>query len=210
VHAREVELPLLDVDAREPQSVVLVAEHREHGADAAADLEQPRAGRELGSVADQAVPPVLRLGDQPLLLGRRVAVDEARHGPNLQRRPNGLTFSRMLKAEINELLTQIGPGTPTGELFRRYWLPALLAEELEEGGPPVRVKVLSERLIAFRNEDGEYGLVDEFCAHRGASLWFGKVEDCGSAAPTTAGSTGPTGSASRFPPSRTTATSPRR
>jgi phthalate 4,5-dioxygenase len=85
----------------------------------------------------------------------------------------------MLKAEVNELLTQTGPGTPTGELFRRYWLPALLAEELEAGGPPVRVKILSERLIAFRNEDGEYGLVDEFCAHRGASLWFGKIEDCG-------------------------------
>jgi len=85
----------------------------------------------------------------------------------------------MLKAEVNELLTQTGPGTPTGELFRRYWLPALLAEELEAGGPPVRVKILSERLIAFRNEDGQYGLVDEFCAHRGASLWFGKIEDCG-------------------------------
>jgi phthalate 4,5-dioxygenase len=85
----------------------------------------------------------------------------------------------MLKAEVNELLTQTGPGTPMGELFRRYWLPAALAEEVEEGGPPVRVKILSERLIAFRNEDGDFGLVDEFCAHRGASLWFGKVEDCG-------------------------------
>jgi phenylpropionate dioxygenase-like ring-hydroxylating dioxygenase large terminal subunit len=66
-----------------------------------------------------------------------------------------------------------------GALFRRYWLPAALVEEVERGGPPVRVKILSERLIAFRNEDGEFGLVDEFCAHRGASLWFGKVEDCG-------------------------------
>jgi phthalate 4,5-dioxygenase len=86
----------------------------------------------------------------------------------------------MLKAEINELLTQIGPGTPTGSLFRRYWVPALLAEELpEDDCPPVRVKVLSERLIAFRNTDGEYGLIDEFCAHRGASLWFGRVEQGG-------------------------------
>jgi phenylpropionate dioxygenase-like ring-hydroxylating dioxygenase large terminal subunit len=86
----------------------------------------------------------------------------------------------MLKAEINELLTRTGPGTPTGELFRQYWLPALLAEELPENdGPPVRVKMLSERLIAFRNSEGEYGLIDEFCAHRGVSLWFGNVKECG-------------------------------
>jgi phenylpropionate dioxygenase-like ring-hydroxylating dioxygenase large terminal subunit len=86
----------------------------------------------------------------------------------------------MLKQEINELLTQTGPATPTGDLFRQYWIPALLAEELPENDcPPVRVKILSERLIAFRNTNGEYGLIDEFCAHRGASLWFGRVEECG-------------------------------
>jgi phthalate 4,5-dioxygenase oxygenase subunit len=86
----------------------------------------------------------------------------------------------MLKTEVNELLTRTGPGTPTGDLFRHYWLPVLLAEELPENDcPPVRVKILSERLIAFRNTNGEYGLIDEFCAHRGASLWFGRVEECG-------------------------------
>jgi phenylpropionate dioxygenase-like ring-hydroxylating dioxygenase large terminal subunit len=86
----------------------------------------------------------------------------------------------MLKADVNELLTRTGPGTPAGELFRRYWLPVLLAEELPENdGPPVRVKILSERLIAFRSTNGEYGLVDEFCAHRGVSLWFGRVEEGG-------------------------------
>jgi phthalate 4,5-dioxygenase len=86
----------------------------------------------------------------------------------------------MLKTEINELLTQTGPGTPMGDLFRRYWLPALHAEELPENDcPPVRVKILSERLIAFRDSEGRYGLIDEFCAHRGASLWFGRVEECG-------------------------------
>jgi phthalate 4,5-dioxygenase len=86
----------------------------------------------------------------------------------------------MLKAEVNELLTETGAGTPTGELFRRYWLPALLAEELPENDcPPVRVKILSERLIAFRDSTGRYGLMDEFCAHRGASLWFGRVEEGG-------------------------------
>jgi phthalate 4,5-dioxygenase len=86
----------------------------------------------------------------------------------------------MLKTEVNELLTQTGHGTPTGQLFRRYWLPALLAEELPENDcPPVRVKILSERLIAFRDSEGQYGLIDEFCAHRGVSLWFGRVEECG-------------------------------
>ncbi len=86
----------------------------------------------------------------------------------------------MLKAEVNELLTQTGEGTPTGDLFRRYWLPALLAEELPENDcPPVRVKILSERLIAFRDSEGRYGLMDEFCAHRGVSLWFGRVEEGG-------------------------------
>jgi phenylpropionate dioxygenase-like ring-hydroxylating dioxygenase large terminal subunit len=83
----------------------------------------------------------------------------------------------MLSQEINELLTQTGPGTPMGDLFRQYWIPALLAEELPEPGcPPVRVKLLSERMIAFRDSEGRYGLIDEFCAHRGASLWFGNNE----------------------------------
>ena len=86
----------------------------------------------------------------------------------------------MLKTEINQLLTQTGPGTSMGDLFRHYWLPALLAEELPENDcPPVRVKILSERLIAFRDTEGRYGLIDEFCAHRGVSLWFGRVEECG-------------------------------
>ena len=86
----------------------------------------------------------------------------------------------MLKPEINELLTQTGPGTAMGGLFREYWIPALLAEELPENDcPPVRVKILSERLIAFRDSNGRYGLIDEFCAHRGASLWFGRNEECG-------------------------------
>jgi phthalate 4,5-dioxygenase oxygenase subunit len=86
----------------------------------------------------------------------------------------------LLKTEVNELLTQTGPGTATGDLFRQYWLPALVAEELPENDcPPVRVKILSERLIAFRDTKGRYGLIDEFCAHRGVSLWFGRVEECG-------------------------------
>ncbi|MFZ3226396.1 MAG: Rieske 2Fe-2S domain-containing protein, partial [Xanthobacteraceae bacterium] len=86
----------------------------------------------------------------------------------------------MLRKEQNELLTQTGPGTAMGQLFRCYWLPALLAEELPENDcPPVRVKLLSERLVAFRDSEGRYGLIDEFCAHRGVSLWFGRNEEAG-------------------------------
>ena len=86
----------------------------------------------------------------------------------------------MLRPEHNQLLTQSGPGTPMGELFRCYWIPALLAEELPENDcPPVRVRLLSERLLAVRDTNGELGLIDEFCAHRGVSLWFGRTEECG-------------------------------
>jgi phthalate 4,5-dioxygenase oxygenase subunit len=86
----------------------------------------------------------------------------------------------MLKKEQNELLTQTGPGTPMGNLFRRYWLPALLAEELAEpDGAPVRLKLLSESMLAFRDSDGKLGVIDEFCAHRGVSLWFGRNEEGG-------------------------------
>jgi phenylpropionate dioxygenase-like ring-hydroxylating dioxygenase large terminal subunit len=86
----------------------------------------------------------------------------------------------MLRAEQNELLTRTGPGTPMGQLFRSYWLPALLAEELPcDDGPPVRVKLLGERLLAVRDSAGRLGLIDEFCAHRGVSLWFGRVEEGG-------------------------------
>jgi phenylpropionate dioxygenase-like ring-hydroxylating dioxygenase large terminal subunit len=86
----------------------------------------------------------------------------------------------MLTREQNEFLTRVGPGTPMGELFRRYWIPALLDWELP--GPdcaPVRVKLLGEELIAFRDTEGRIGLIDEFCAHRGVSLWFGRNEECG-------------------------------
>ncbi|MDQ6621523.1 MAG: aromatic ring-hydroxylating dioxygenase subunit alpha [Pseudomonadota bacterium] len=85
-----------------------------------------------------------------------------------------------MKPQENALLTQTAPGTPMGDLFRRYWIPALLASELPENdGPPVRVRLLSERLIAFRDNQGRYGLMDEFCAHRGVSLWFGRNEEGG-------------------------------
>ena len=86
----------------------------------------------------------------------------------------------MTSARENEILTRTGPGTPMGALLRRYWLPALLASEIPEPDcPPVRVTLLSERLVAFRDTQGEIGLIDEFCAHRGVSLWFGRNEEGG-------------------------------
>jgi phenylpropionate dioxygenase-like ring-hydroxylating dioxygenase large terminal subunit len=86
----------------------------------------------------------------------------------------------MLKAEHNQLVTQTGPGTPMGQMLRRYWIPVMLAEELPENEcPPVRVKILSERLLAWRDTQGRLALTDEFCAHRGVSLWFGRNEQNG-------------------------------
>jgi phenylpropionate dioxygenase-like ring-hydroxylating dioxygenase large terminal subunit len=86
----------------------------------------------------------------------------------------------MLKQEQNALVTQTDAGTPMGELFRRYWLPALLSQELPEpDSPPVRVKLLGEKLLAIRDTQGRLGVIDEFCAHRGVSLWFGRNEDNG-------------------------------
>ena len=62
-----------------------------------------------------------------------------------------------------------------GDVMRRYWIPALLSWELgEPDGPPVRVKLLGEELVAFRDTNGRIGLLDEFCAHRRVSLWLGR------------------------------------
>jgi phthalate 4,5-dioxygenase len=86
----------------------------------------------------------------------------------------------MVNEEMNTVLTRTNRGTPMGELFRRYWIPALLDWELPERDcPPVRVKLLGEKLVAFRDTEGRLGLIDEFCAHRGVSLWFGRNEECG-------------------------------
>ena len=84
----------------------------------------------------------------------------------------------MLRAEENEILTRVGPGTPMGELLRRYWTPACLTAEIpERGSPPARVRLLGENLVAFRDTRGRVGLVQENCPHRGASLYFGRNED---------------------------------
>ena len=86
----------------------------------------------------------------------------------------------MLPREENDLLTQAGAGKPLGQFMRRYWLPALLSEEIPEPDcPPVRVRLLGEDLVAFRDSQGRVGLLDEHCAHRGTSLFFGRNEECG-------------------------------
>ncbi|MGH7811856.1 MAG: Rieske 2Fe-2S domain-containing protein [Candidatus Binatia bacterium] len=86
----------------------------------------------------------------------------------------------MLSREENELLTRVGPGSAMGNLMRRYWLPALLSQELPEPDcAPARVRLLGEDLVAFRDSNGRIGLLGERCAHRGTSLFFGRNEDCG-------------------------------
>ena len=86
----------------------------------------------------------------------------------------------MLSREENELVTRVGQGTPMGDTLRRYWIPALLSREIAEpDGPPARVRLLGEDLVAFRDSEGRIGLLDELCPHRRASLFFGRNEECG-------------------------------
>src|SRR5438067_7297493 len=85
----------------------------------------------------------------------------------------------MLTKEENALLTQTGPGTPCGALMRRYWQPVALAEELPSGGAPLPVRILSEELVLFRDEEGQPGLLGLHCPHRGADLSYGRLEDGG-------------------------------
>ena len=86
----------------------------------------------------------------------------------------------MLSQADNEFLTQSGPGTPMGGLLRRFWMPALLSEELpERDGPPKKIKILGEELLAFRASDGKVGIVEPHCPHRGANLYYGRNGECG-------------------------------
>jgi nitrite reductase/ring-hydroxylating ferredoxin subunit len=86
----------------------------------------------------------------------------------------------MLSREENDLVTRVGPGTPMGEVLRRYWIPGPLSRELPAPDcEPVRVKLLGENLVAFRDSSGRVGMLDESCPHRLASLWFGRNEENG-------------------------------
>src|ERR1041385_5611516 len=85
----------------------------------------------------------------------------------------------MLSKEENQLITQIGPGTPGGELLRRYWQPAALSKALPVGGAPRPIGLLGEDLVLFRDETSQPGLLGIHCAHRGADLSYGRLEDGG-------------------------------
>jgi 5,5'-dehydrodivanillate O-demethylase len=85
----------------------------------------------------------------------------------------------MLSREENEMLTRVGPGTPAGELLRRYWLPVSVAAELTEESATKFVRMLGEDLILFRDKSGRVGLLADHCSHRGASLLYGRVEERG-------------------------------
>ena len=85
----------------------------------------------------------------------------------------------MTTAAENEILTRVGPGTPMGEFMRQFWIPAAISSEIKADGDPVRLKLLGEQLIAFRDSSGKVGIMDHRCPHRCASLFFGRNEEGG-------------------------------
>ena len=85
----------------------------------------------------------------------------------------------MISREENNLFTRTGPGTPCGELMRRYWQPVALAEELPLHGAPLKVTILGEDLVLFRDDQGRPGLLGLHCSHRGTDLSYGRVENGG-------------------------------
>jgi phthalate 4,5-dioxygenase len=86
----------------------------------------------------------------------------------------------MLTPAQNDRVTRVGPGTPMGNVFRRYWLPAAESAQLAEpDSPPIRIRVLGEDLIAFRDTENRVGVVSAFCPHRRAPMFFGRNEECG-------------------------------
>jgi phthalate 4,5-dioxygenase oxygenase subunit len=86
----------------------------------------------------------------------------------------------MLTTAENELLCRVEGDAPMGRLMRRHWVPALLSEQVSRpDGPPVRVQLFGEKLVAFRDSNGKIGLLGESCPHRKASLAFGRNEECG-------------------------------
>jgi 5,5'-dehydrodivanillate O-demethylase len=85
----------------------------------------------------------------------------------------------MLTKEENEFITRVGPGTPCGELLRRYWLPVAYVQELTDEEPTRIVRILGEVLVLFKDKSGNVGLLADHCSHRGASLLYGRVEERG-------------------------------
>jgi phthalate 4,5-dioxygenase len=86
----------------------------------------------------------------------------------------------MLSTKDNEKLTRVGRGTPMGDLMRRYWQPVLLSREVADNdGDPIRVRILGEELVAFRDTSGRVGLISEWCPHRLTSMFLGRNEENG-------------------------------
>lgn len=86
----------------------------------------------------------------------------------------------MLSHDDNEMLCRVGPGTPMGDLMREYWIPCLPSSEFPEpDGPAKRMMLLGESFVMFRDSDGLMGAMAEACPHRGASMYFGRNEECG-------------------------------
>jgi phenylpropionate dioxygenase-like ring-hydroxylating dioxygenase large terminal subunit len=85
----------------------------------------------------------------------------------------------MMSQEQNDLITRTGPKDPCGKLMRMYWQPAALVDELQRPRPVKAVTLLGEDLVLFRDEAGGYGLIERHCAHRGADLAFGRLENGG-------------------------------
>jgi phenylpropionate dioxygenase-like ring-hydroxylating dioxygenase large terminal subunit len=86
----------------------------------------------------------------------------------------------MLSKAENDVICRTGPGTTMGEFFRRFWLPTLISSELPEPDcAPIRLTLLSEKLVCFRDSTGAVGVLAENCPHRGASLFFGRNEESG-------------------------------
>ena len=85
----------------------------------------------------------------------------------------------MLSQAENDLLTRVGPGQPAGELLRRYWMPVAFVQELTEEQPTKFVRLLCEDLVLFCDTSGRAGLLADHCAHRSASLCYGRVEERG-------------------------------
>src|SRR5262245_53479504 len=85
----------------------------------------------------------------------------------------------MVTSAQNERLTKVGPGTPGGELLRRYWQPLCPAAEITEANPKKRIRVMGESLLVFRHSAARIGCVEEFCKNRGAALYDDYVEENG-------------------------------
>ncbi|CAN0529985.1 unnamed protein product, partial [Laminaria digitata] len=86
----------------------------------------------------------------------------------------------MITREENDLLCLVEGDTAMGGIMRNHWLPACMSEEVaERDGKPARVRLLGEDMVVFRDSEGRLGAIDEYCRHRGASLAFGRNEDCG-------------------------------